>query len=60
MAEEVPFLLPVIIDATKYATARVPGRFREVQWSHLPEGTTSSQSHGFQAQGRLASTLADF
>jgi TolB-like protein/tetratricopeptide (TPR) repeat protein len=42
MAEDVPFLLPVVIDATKDATARVPDRFRDVQWSHLPEGAPST------------------
>jgi len=42
IAEDVPFLLPVVIDATKDATARVPDRFREVQWSHLPEGVPSA------------------
>ncbi len=41
MAEDVPFLLPVVIDETGDATARVPERFREVQWSHLPGGQTS-------------------
>jgi TolB-like protein/Flp pilus assembly protein TadD len=41
MAEDVPFLLPVVIDATKDATARVPDRFREVQWAHLPDGEVS-------------------
>ena len=33
MAEDVAFLLPVVIDSTPDATARVPDRFREVQWS---------------------------
>jgi TolB-like protein/Flp pilus assembly protein TadD len=42
MAEDVPFLLPVVIDGTKDATARVPERFREVQWSHLPEAEPSA------------------
>ena len=42
MAEDVPFLLPVVIDATKDAMARVPDRFREVQWLHLPEGGPSA------------------
>jgi TolB-like protein/Tfp pilus assembly protein PilF len=41
MAEDVPFLLPVVIDGTTDATARVPDRFREVQWSHLPGGGVS-------------------
>jgi len=38
MAEDVAFLVPVAIDSTKDATARVPDRFREVQWSHVPDG----------------------
>jgi len=42
MAEDVPFLLPVVIDATKDASARVPDRFREVQWSHLLQGEPSA------------------
>src|SRR5436190_17432087 len=33
MAEDQPFLMPVAIDDTLEATARVPDRFREVQWS---------------------------
>jgi len=41
MAEDVAFLLPVVIDDTPDATARVPDRFREVQWSRLPGGQTS-------------------
>jgi TolB-like protein len=41
MAEDVPFLIPVVIDSTKDATARVPERFQEVQWSHAPDGNAS-------------------
>jgi TolB-like protein len=41
MAEDVAFLLPVVIDSTPDATARVPDRFREVQWSRLPDGQPS-------------------
>ena len=41
MAEDVAFLLPVVIDSTPDATARAPDRFREVQWSRLPDGQTS-------------------
>ena len=33
MAEDQAFLLPVAIDDTSEATARVPDRFRELQWS---------------------------
>lgn len=40
MAEDKAFLLPVIIDDTTEAAARVPDRFREVQWTRLPGGTT--------------------
>lgn len=38
MADDQPFLLPVVIDDTPEATARVPDRFRERQWSRLPAG----------------------
>jgi TolB-like protein/cytochrome c-type biogenesis protein CcmH/NrfG len=41
MAEDVAFLLPVVIDSTPDAGARVPDRFRDVQWSRLPDGQTS-------------------
>jgi hypothetical protein len=41
MAEDVAFLLPVVVDNTPDATARVPDRFREVQWSRLADGQTS-------------------
>ena len=34
------FLLPVVIDETADAVARVPDRFREVQWTRLPGGET--------------------
>ena len=41
MAEDVAFLLPVVIDGTPDASARVPDSFRDVQWSRLPGGQTS-------------------
>jgi TolB-like protein/Flp pilus assembly protein TadD len=41
MADDEPFLLPVVIDNTHDATARVPDKFREVQWARLPGGETS-------------------
>jgi TolB-like protein/Flp pilus assembly protein TadD len=34
------FLLPVVIDDTRDDDERVPERFREVQWTHLPGGVT--------------------
>jgi len=38
MAEDRTFLLPVVVDETMDAKARVPEKFREVQWTHLPGG----------------------
>jgi TolB-like protein len=38
MADDHVFLLPVVIDDTPEAGARVPERFRSVQWLRLPEG----------------------
>ena len=42
MAHDAAFLLPVVIDATSDADARVPEKFREVQWTRLPGGETSA------------------
>jgi TolB-like protein len=41
MADDQAFLLPVVIDATIDVQARVPEKFREVQWTHLPAGEAS-------------------
>ena len=38
MADDKAFLLPVVIDATVDVNARVPEKFREVQWTHVPAG----------------------
>jgi TolB-like protein/Tfp pilus assembly protein PilF len=38
MADDAPFLLPVAVDETSEASARVPDRFRELQWMRLPAG----------------------
>jgi tetratricopeptide (TPR) repeat protein len=35
LADDEPFILPVAIDEFPDAAARVPERFREVQWAHL-------------------------
>ncbi|HET7758145.1 MAG TPA: toll/interleukin-1 receptor domain-containing protein, partial [Steroidobacteraceae bacterium] len=40
MAAEKPFLLPVVIDDTSEDDARVPDKFREVQWTWMAEGIT--------------------
>jgi hypothetical protein len=38
MADDHVFLLPVVIDGTLEAGARVPEKFRAVQWLRVPEG----------------------
>jgi TolB-like protein len=40
MDADMAFLLPVVIDDTRDDDARVPERFREVQWTRLPGGIT--------------------
>ncbi|HET7537160.1 MAG TPA: TIR domain-containing protein, partial [Candidatus Didemnitutus sp.] len=35
MADDEPFLFPISIGDVKDATARVPDKFRDVQWTHL-------------------------
>ncbi|MEO7741451.1 MAG: TIR domain-containing protein [Usitatibacter sp.] len=35
MADDAPFFFPVVIDDTPESQARVPDRFREVQWSRM-------------------------
>lgn len=52
MAEDQPFLLPVVIDDTQEPSARVPDRFRERQWSRV---TNASSANIFAAHAvRLA------
>jgi TolB-like protein len=40
MAEQKPFLVPVVVDATRDQDAIVPDLFKEVQWARLPGGET--------------------
>jgi TolB-like protein/Tfp pilus assembly protein PilF len=40
MAEQKPFLVPVVIDSTRDQDAIVPDVFRAVQWTRLPAGET--------------------
>ena len=40
MADDAGFLVPVVIDTTPDAAARVPDKFREVQWTRLAGGET--------------------
>jgi TolB-like protein len=43
IAEERAFLLPVVIDDTADATAKVPQRFRERQWTRLHGGDSTPE-----------------
>ena len=40
MADDAAFLFPVVIDETSEQSARVPDKFRAVQWTRLPAGAT--------------------
>jgi TolB-like protein/tetratricopeptide (TPR) repeat protein len=42
MAEQKPFLVPVVIDNTSDKAAIVPDQFKTVQWTRLPAGETPS------------------
>jgi TolB-like protein len=46
MSDDASFLVPVVIDDTPDATARVPDKFREVQWTRLPDGATPAAFAG--------------
>jgi TolB-like protein/predicted Zn-dependent protease len=46
MAEAKPFLLPVVIDATRDAEAHVPAEFKAVQWTRLPGGEAAEKFCG--------------
>ncbi len=41
MAGDRAFLLPVVIDGTSDLQARVPEKFRDVQWTRLPQGANT-------------------
>src|SRR5579862_1104962 len=43
MADDQSFLLPVVIDETAEAIARVPDRFRERQWTRLVDGAALAE-----------------
>ena len=43
MAKGLPFLLPIVVDATADGEAMVPDSFRAVQWTRLHAGAPTSQ-----------------
>ncbi len=40
MAEQKPFLVPVVVDGTRDQEAFVPDAFKALQWTRLPDGET--------------------
>lgn len=42
MADDQTFLVPVVIDGTREATARVPEAFHARQWTRLPDGEATA------------------
>src|SRR5476651_2238463 len=54
MADDTPFLFPVVIDDTPDASARVPDKFRALQWTRLRQG------YGGQAHLSDAEALEKF
>jgi serine/threonine protein kinase len=44
IAHGVPFILPIVIDDTREATALVPERFRKVQWMRLSGGNVAPET----------------
>ncbi|MSU22245.1 MAG: hypothetical protein EXS32_00280 [Opitutus sp.] len=42
MADDAPFIVPAVIDDVPDATARVPDKFREVQWTRLRSDDASA------------------
>jgi TolB-like protein/Flp pilus assembly protein TadD len=55
MSDDTAFLLPVVIDDTRDAEAKVPAEFRAVQWTRLrpsmrDDGGPLRQAHGGQAR----------
>ncbi len=42
IAEDAAFILPVVVDATTEGVARVPEKFREVQWTRLTGGSAEA------------------
>ena len=57
MSERTAFLLPVVLDATRDAEADVPGEFRAVQWTRLPNGETNA-AFGARVKTLLGSDVA--
>jgi TolB-like protein/Flp pilus assembly protein TadD len=58
MADGTPFLLPVVIDATRDTEALVPAEFRAVQWTRLP-GADSPEKFCARVQHLLSGSTSE-
>ncbi|MEY2880723.1 MAG: hypothetical protein RLZZ15_3103 [Verrucomicrobiota bacterium] len=58
IADDAAFLLPVVIDETRDADARVPAEFKSVQWTRLPGGESAAKFCA-RVQTLLGSAAAD-
>jgi tetratricopeptide (TPR) repeat protein len=59
MADGTPFLLPVVIDATRDGEALVPGEFKAVQWTRLPDGDAGAVEKFCGRVGKLLGGSAE-
>ncbi len=60
MADDAPFLFPVVLGDVTDATARVPDKFREVQWTRLRLDETPGELAGRVARLLAGSIGRDF
>ncbi len=58
IADDAAFLLPVVIDETRDADARVPAEFKSVQWTRLP-GAEAPEKFCARVQSLLGSAGRD-
>ncbi len=56
MAEEKAFILPIVVDGTRDAEAKVPAEFKAVQWTRLPGGESTP---AFRARVKKLLTTED-
>jgi hypothetical protein len=56
--DRVPFIIPIAIDDTAEAAARVPDKFLDAQWERCPDGTMSAEfAQRLQSLLNLKATL---
>jgi adenylate cyclase len=62
MADDKPFLIPILVDATSDVDARVPEKFRQVQWIRLRDGAPpplfAQQIHRLLSEGTTGNAPA--